>query len=145
MGNHVTDPAPGQHPYEWRSEYETGIEEIDEQHRKLFGYINQFYDMLSINDHRATSDLLNSLFEYIRFHFSTEESYFEQFDYPNQEAHVERHDRFIEEVAAMKVRFDSGESFMSNELSAFLKDWLRKHILGDDQQYVKCFKENGLD
>ena len=38
---------------QWKSEYETGVSSIDEQHRRLFGYLGDLHDAVEARDGTA--------------------------------------------------------------------------------------------
>lgn len=129
---------------EWDDSFETGIAEIDTQHRKLLKMISDFYDKMIENNKEAISNLLDSLVLYTIYHFKTEENYFEKFGYEESESHIREHDSFREKVSKVKRLNDDGKAVLSLDLTSFLKTWIIKHIKGSDMQFVKCFKENGL-
>jgi hemerythrin len=129
----------------WAEDYSVGVEEIDKQHKVLVQMLNDLFDAMSVgkaND--VLGVIINKMVGYAQLHFSTEEKYFDAFNYEFSQEHKDEHQRFTDDVASFKKGFDSGNIVLSMEVFRFLKDWLTRHILGSDQKYVKCFKENGL-
>ena len=58
----------------WKKSYEIGIDEIDNQHRKLVGIINELSDAMMVQKgYKAVPHILEQLTDYIQFHFTTEE------------------------------------------------------------------------
>ena len=58
----------------WKRSYEIGIAEIDMQHRRLVGFINELSDaMMMQQGHRTIPHVIEELVEYIQLHFTTEE------------------------------------------------------------------------
>ena len=39
---------------------------------------------------------------------------------------------------------DAWRFTLTAEILDFLKNWLQRHILGMDRQYISCFLENGV-
>ena len=100
----------------------------DTQHQVLFTLIEQ------IKDVPFDPDILLRLKLYAEHHFILEETYMEQLDYPGREAHVEAHNRFREELAAMLETDPSMHVALQVSLSDFLYKWLKLHVLGIDKK-----------
>ena len=67
----------------------------DTQHQVLFELIDR------IKEVPFDRDILTRLKLYAEHHFILEETYMRLLDYPQAQAHIEAHDRFREELAAM--------------------------------------------
>jgi hemerythrin len=135
----------------WNSSYSVNVKEIDEQHKKLLEMINNLADITLSESKVPTDDernklenILNELIRYTEYHFSTEEDYFDEFDYENADSHKKEHKKFVEKIKEFMKRFRNKEASISFELINFLQDWLIDHIMGTDKKYTKCFNEHGL-
>jgi len=128
----------------WQDNFSVGICEIDTQHQKLIKMVNDFYDGIKSGQKKALGNLLNALLEYAAFHFSTEEKYMDKFGYTLRATHKKEHERFTEKTMDAKRRFDDGRLVLSLEITQFLKEWIKDHMLNTDKKYSKCFFENGL-
>jgi hemerythrin len=84
------------------------------------------------------------MIEYEAIHFTTEEKYFDQFDYPDKEKHKEEHQHFVGKIREIKEGFDQDRVMISIEVMDFLKNWLVNHIQGSDKQYGPYFNRHGL-
>lgn len=130
---------------EWEEKYSVGIELIDNQHKRMFSVINELLDLL---EHKISEEQLmaitDSLLQYKKFHFATEEKYFKEFNYDGAEEHIEKHKEFGEKLDAIKVKHSGQSVEFAFELVDFLEDWLINHLLVIDQKYKKCFQEHGL-
>lgn len=122
-----------------------GIDEIDEQHKKLVDLTNEFMQMvLSENDVDWKDHVLNTLngmLTYSQEHFSFEEKIMEEIGYAKFEEHKKTHDEFVMYAVARFAGFESMNKDDSVELMNFLKNWLVTHILKADKQYVDDFSE----
>ena len=125
---------------EWDASLSVQVKEIDKQHQKLVELINKAY---RAKDKEEINKIINELVEYTRVHFSTEEKYFEEFNYPEKAEHEEEHANLITKVLEFKKDLDSGKIDIKEFLD-FLSKWLEDHLKIMDQKYVKCFKNNGL-
>lgn len=131
--------------FEWKEEYSVGVKEIDDQHKELVNLIFRLFT--AINEKKAKEQLSEILIELIEFsdtHFSTEEKYFEEFDYENKEEHIDEHRKFTVKVIDFNEKHKNNEIAISFELIDFLEDWLLDHLIEMDQKYVKCFAKHGL-
>lgn len=128
---------------EWKEEYSVGIEELDEQHKHMFGLINKLYDAMRESRQGAYLDeLLKELADYGKLHTETEESYFTKYDYPHKDTHIQAHDAYKKHVDDFIEK--ESNSVLSMEILDFLQDWWIGHITGTDQDYATYFKEKGV-
>jgi len=81
---------------------------------------------------------------YALTHFATEETYMNEFNYPEYHDHKEEHRDFTIETIAYRDKVIKGDYQIANEILEYLKWWLVKHIHVADKKYIDCFKENGL-
>jgi hemerythrin len=131
--------------FSWKDSLNTGISEIDEQHKKLVGLINKLYDAMSQGKSREIMQaVLGELSNYVITHFATEEKLMKQFGYDDYDSHKQEHKFFIDKLNEFKLKFSAGDAALSLEVLNFLKDWLLTHIIGTDRKYIPLFKENGI-
>lgn len=129
----------------WNDSFSVKISEVDQQHKTLIAMVNELHDAMKVGKGRdALGKIVEKLINYSTTHFSLEEKYFAQFDYPDQEKHVQEHEDFIQKVAEFKDGFERRNLTLSVEVMKFLSDWLKSHILGADMKYSQFFNEKGL-
>jgi len=130
--------------YTWSDIYSIGIPEIDEQHKTLFSLLERLSKAVSARQGSAACiEVLKELVEYTRIHFALEQSLMHLGHYPDYEEHCQLHRGLIEEVEALQEKVTSGSVAISFELLHFLRNWLTKHILGEDMKYAEFFNEMG--
>lgn len=130
---------------QWDNHLSVQVGELDDQHKRLIKMINDLQDAMRAGKGKdVVGKILNELVRYTLDHFSTEEKYFDRFDYPDTAAHMDEHARFVKEVAGFKKEFEEGRIGLTIKLMNFLSDWLQKHILGSDKKYGPYFNEKGL-
>jgi hemerythrin len=129
----------------WNDSFNVNVSDIDMQHRKLIGMINDLNDAMR---HGKGKDILgriiDGLVNYAGVHFRTEEAYFDRFGYPESRSHKIEHSSFTKEVADFKSKFDAGKLALSVEVMNFLGNWLQNHIKGVDKKYGPFLNEHGL-
>lgn len=126
---------------EWTSDLDTGIQVIDNQHKRIVDYINKLDDSWGTNDPEVISAVLNELVDYTLSHFTFEESLMEEAGYPFVRGHKRVHQLFVKRVGDYMQRFKMGED-ITVELLNTLKAWLINHIRSDDNDYVELVRTN---
>lgn len=120
----------------WSDDFQTGIREVDGQHKNLVETLNQLYRAIkSDTSIQVLETILNDLVNYTDFHFKTEERLFERYAYPKTEHHRNLHDRLRGQVTDYAGDFKAGR-MIGSQLLKFLKDWLTNHILKEDKAYA---------
>jgi len=130
----------------WEEKYSVGLSIIDEEHKELIRIMNVAIKAKQHNDNiDEISKLLKQLTVYTLKHFSTEESYMVEFNYPEFQYHKEEHHDFSNKVIEYCNRVIEGDCHVANEILEYLKQWLINHIQITDKKYIECFKKNGLE
>ncbi|WP_426415259.1 bacteriohemerythrin [Aestuariirhabdus sp. LZHN29] len=124
----------------WISELDTGIDIIDEQHKRIVNYINQLQDAHESRDREAVGDVLNEVVDYTISHFAFEEALMEQAGYSFCAPHKKVHELFISRVDRFSKRHEAGED-VAEELLITLRKWLLNHIKNEDGDYVEAVQD----
>ena len=129
----------------WNDSLSVNVAEIDQQHKRLVSLINELHDAMRQGKAKdVLGKIVNSLISYTSIHFKTEEKYFDQFGYPETDAHKKEHADFVEKVTEFKQGFEKGSLGISIEVMSFLSSWLKNHIKVTDKKYSQFFNEKGL-
>ena len=123
----------------WTSDLDTGIAEIDNQHRRIVDYIKRLNELRHTHDRAGLSDVIGEMVDYTMSHFAFEESLMENAGYLFSGPHKKVHDLFVRKVAEMQSRFEGGED-VTEELHGMLSRWLFNHIRNEDHGYVDSAK-----
>lgn len=130
---------------EWDQKYSVDVVKIDEQHKRLFATINELIDAIDSHSTKEHIDaIIDALLQYKKFHFTTEEAYFREFQFAGAEEHVAQHAIFSKKLDEMRKECCEDTLTFSFRLIDFLEDWLIGHLMTKDQEYKACFKEHGL-
>ena len=125
---------------QWRPTLETGIDVIDQQHKRIVDYINALRIAQVKGDRGAVAKTIDDVIDYTPSHFGFEEALMEDAGYPLLNAHKRVHELFIRRVAVLHQRFKSGED-IAQDLHNVLARWLITHIQTEDRHYVGAVKE----
>jgi hemerythrin len=129
----------------WNESLSVNIAEIDRQHKKLIGMVNDLNDAMKVGKGKEVlGEIVRGLVSYTVTHFRAEENYFDRYGYPETDAHKKEHAAFIEKVTDFKDKFESKNLFLTIEVMNFLSDWLKNHIMGTDKKYSRFFNEKGV-
>ena len=129
----------------WKVAYSVKIAEFDRHHQRLIELINALHDaMLEKRAHDILGKLLDELIDYTKIHFNAEEAAMLKYGYPNLTAHKKSHESFVTEVLQFQQDFQSGKLMLSIPVLNFLRDWLVKHIQGEDTLYADFFTAKGM-
>ena len=129
----------------WDDSLSVGIQEIDEQHQVLVGLVNELHEAILLqHGDRLCHDILERLVDYTRVHFAVEEALMRLLGYRDYHQHKCHHEALLDQISQLQAKANGGRKSISFELLQFLKRWLTKHIMEEDQQYVGCFKAAGI-
>ncbi len=129
----------------WKEKDSMGISIIDNEHKQLIDIINKAIATMEHNDNpEELKEVLYGITMYAMIHFSEEENYMIEFNYPEYQTHRNEHIDFSEKTLAYCERIANRDSHFTNEVFKYLKQWLVNHIQVTDKKYIDCFKRNGL-
>ncbi len=122
---------------EWRTEFSVGEAEFDNDHKIIFGLVDEFKAML--NSESDAAELLDNSFDklidYIDEHFAREEVFMQKISYPDLVEHHGKHAEMEDRLRALFTRYREGDPSISEALSNFVEDWWYSHILKEDMKY----------
>jgi len=125
----------------WKEEYQTGIGEIDAQHKQLIDIINE----LDIARHadktqNVVSGILSKLTDRTEKHCDFEENLLEKLSHARLEEHMARHQDFIHQIEVMQGHLVDRKPGIEDMLIMFLSSWLSRHVLVEDKDTLSTRK-----
>ena len=121
--------------FEWTPIYETGVPEIDAQHKQLMGYLNEMFDAMLTNAGAAVvGDVLERLYNYTSMHFAFEERLMTAGAAAGLRAHLGLHKVLLRRVMDLRDQHIAGQQRVDEAAIDLLRDWLVDHILNEDVQ-----------
>lgn len=119
---------------EWRKEFETGVPDVDHEHRELVNLINRLHqEMVAGADKARLSDFLGEVFARIAAHFALEESIMRKHRYDEYAAHKAEHEALLDEIRDIMDAAHEGAN-SSVALSRTVRDWFINHFKSKDAQ-----------
>jgi hemerythrin len=125
----------------WQDDLDTGIEVIDQQHRRIVEMLNHLYNAQKSMERAVVAEVIDELIDYTLSHFAFEEELMEEAGYAFCAAHKRVHEVFVKRVSEYRMRFVAGED-ITDELRTMLSRWLFNHIRGDDKSYAEQVKQH---
>lgn len=127
----------------WSEVYATGFADVDFQHQRLVGMVNQ----MAAQDSAPGAEVFDALIGYAAQHFADEEALMAR-SHLDPEAvaeHVAQHRAFVAEVLSMRQQDAAGSDLATTQ--RFLASWLAFHILGTDRAMAAQIRlvEAGVD
>lgn len=128
----------------WDESFVLGIDEIDEQHRKLVEQFTRFSEAIQEgSDVKILSEMTDFMVEYAQFHFTTEERYMQLYDYPGIAGQLSEHAEFTRysEDLVQRIRSEGASREISLALAGKMVRWLIRHIRSFDREMVDFIKK----
>lgn len=130
-------------PVQWETRFETGETRLDDQHKRLFEFVNKLEDMTNTEIRPAElENVVSFLSMYVRVHFLCEESCMTVRRCVVAEKNKAAHEKFLTFFEEFKHRLESrgADKAMLRELYTAANTWLVNHICKIDVQ----LREAGL-
>ena len=121
---------------DWKPEYATGIHNIDQQHRRILGFLARF-ESLSADapDPLEMHRLIARTRAFMEFHFCTEEALMLLVPHTDSAVHRAEHRYVLANLADLE-----GQPLLEiskEELLPLMRHLLFDHVLGGDQHFAR--------
>lgn len=138
----------GIHMLKWNTDFEIGVQSIDDDHRKIIEHFEKLYLLMkSGHGHAYYPEFLAFLEDYVNSHFEREEALQREIEYDDYDQHLQLHNEFKLKVKEL-ISTHGTEEATNNDLiriNLFIKDWLIHHILLTDNKiglYINAKKRS---
>lgn len=126
----------------WDESLETGIIEIDIQHRNLFNIFKVLDD--SIDQGKSSmiiKYIIDEIERYGSYHIIAEESILKKYNVFSK-AHEAEHLHFKNQVQKFKEKYiNTKDKILAKEISEYLYTWVTNHIMKTDMEELDHLKE----
>jgi hemerythrin len=118
---------------EWTPEHSVHVPAIDREHQKFFDMLNRLHAaMLEGKGKAILETLLAEVNGYAFYHFAHESQLMTAVHYPELREHVKEHEDLRRTAETYQERFARGEATMTIELTLFLAEWIKRHLMTTD-------------
>jgi len=117
--------------------------EMDADHKRLVNLINELYEAMWMDQAQPViQKCLDSLKQYVCYHFHAEEELMAKSSFPGLKDHQAVHLQFIGNLAEMEKLWQEGDLGVLEQLMDMLQGWLVDHIMKIDMQYSAFLRKN---
>jgi hemerythrin len=119
---------------EWQKEFETGVAEVDHEHKELVELVNELHAKLGAGASREeVSAFLGEIFAKISSHFALEETVMRKYQYDEYVAHKTEHETLLDDLRDIMDNFEGGEPLdYEAALGHAVRDWFVNHFKTKD-------------
>lgn len=123
----------------WKSEYNISNFKIDKEHQKLFTIAREAMNVSKLKDDEEVKtklkEIITKLFDYVGTHFSNEQKYMEEIDYPELANHKILHKNMLDMLTTLiselnKLELEDIEKLLFN----FIEEYFIRHIVLEDKK-----------
>ena len=119
----------------WGEVLSIGVDEIDEDHRKLINIFNTLNHSLTEEESpEYLAAVLEELVNCTLWHFSHEERLMLKYGYEDMKEHRRTHQKLILGVKELQHKILQANKPIGDEDVVFLERWLTEHIFTDDMK-----------
>jgi hemerythrin len=119
----------------WDESLSVGVEEIDEDHRRLVELFNLLSEAV---DNKESPDYIDALLVELitctEWHFRHEERLMIRHGYDGMEDHKDEHIDLVDSVRDLQRRFYEARQTLTTDNVEYLAEWLTGHIVGVDMR-----------
>ena len=132
----IKEKCGGVAMYQFTDDFLIGVDQIDNEHRRLFELVNEAANLLMRNDINRSdvNTILMELDEYAVLHFRHEEEYMKEINDPELPRQQEMHQQFVDKLKEInqgdKNTQDDKETLVN--IVKFVARWLFTHIISSD-------------
>jgi hemerythrin len=132
----------------WNCSLSIGVDIIDDQHKELINFVNQFFS--SIENEKSSADIINALNfleEYVIKHFTEEEEIQKSTNYPLLDIQQMQHENFKKDLKEFRKIFETHgvSTVLALNIHQNLVDWIKNHIMNLDKDLGDFLIEIGYN
>ncbi len=130
------------HSIEWKEEFSIGNNEIDSQHKRLISLLNELLEAENLHVRsNVISKALYKLIDYANEHFSMEEKFMIEIDFPRLQEHKKEHYYFKKMATQFCMETVDRQKDVPHEIITFLAEWTVSHVMYSDQEIKRFLAE----
>ena len=119
----------------WDHVLSVGVDEVDDDHRKLVDLFNMLnHSVTEGDDPEYLAAILEELINCTAWHFSHEERLMLKHGYEGLAEHKEEHQELVKSAKELQHKILQAGNLVATEDIEFLERWLTEHILTTDMR-----------
>lgn len=127
----------------WSKQYETGNEQVDNEHKEIFRLVKKILDDSFESREEKIDTAIKFMADYIINHFRGEEALMLESDYPAMEEHKKLHADFIDVILDLIERVINETDNLKNHLDVnnIIVSWFISHVLDKDKAMIDHYRK----
>ena len=114
---------------EWRDEFSVGVPDVDHEHQKLIGLINELHDAMSSGSGNVTvMDFLGEIYAHVSAHFALEEKIMRDRKYDEYAEHKAEHEALLDKLRDIMDDYEENAYFSDEEFARAVEKWFTDHF-----------------
>jgi hemerythrin-like metal-binding protein len=102
----------------WKDTFSVGNEEIDSQHKGMFGLLNNLHELVQEGrSGKRIVEIIEEVRQYAKRHFTCEEALMTVCGYPQLNEHKKAHEEFVSRIDQISKNAEKSEDDTAFELS----------------------------
>ena len=118
---------------QWNEDFESGLADIDVQHRYIFALIQRVNELKDDEHADTLREIAAELGRLAICHFGCEERIMAAYRYPGADRHHQEHEKLLDVVR----EFQRGIDYSAHNLALFLCNWLVSHTMLEDRKLAQ--------
>ncbi|RAU20600.1 hypothetical protein CU669_17345 [Paramagnetospirillum kuznetsovii] len=128
---------------EWSPSFAIGHKSIDDDHRRLFEFVNEFVSTQNLDSARQT---VIRLHDYAKGHFGREEAILAAAGAPDLPSHRKEHEKLASAIHSLLLSHlvpdkAPSEKDVIQKVAALLENWIFHHVLVNDMKQKATVKQ----
>ena len=129
----------------WNDDYSVGVQQLDEQHKKIISFINTLVNDNNLSVHsESLNEVLTEMLKYSIEHLRYEENLLKENNYPEFDSHKQFHEDYIERSSEFSISAMDSDYRVPTGVISYLRDWWEHHILKEDMKYKEFFRAKDI-
>lgn len=123
----------------WKKEYVTGSRKIDDEHKEMFKILDEaFIEVDDENRETKIKTTLHHLYDFMKQHFKSEESFMKKINYPEYDTHKDIHNQIVKEANELLLSINkTDEKLFEKKLALFIDEHIITHMIKEDKKIVE--------
>ena len=114
---------------EWKDEFSVGVPDVDHEHQKLIGLINDLHDAMSSGSGNVTvMDFLGEIYAHVSAHFALEEKIMRDRKYDEYAEHKAEHEALLDKLRDIMDDYEENAYFSDEKFASAVEKWFTDHF-----------------
>ncbi|MBF0448972.1 MAG: bacteriohemerythrin [Magnetococcales bacterium] len=127
--------------FQWNEEYSIEIEEMDDQHKRMFEMAHKVLQAFSLGDQTVGERALSLLVDFTQQHFEQEEALLDEYGFPEAKQHKKNHKRLLGKIKQIQKEMAGRGKRGHINLEKVMKEWVLIHILTEDRKFGQFVRQ----